>query len=975
MRNPRLIQRSAIGIGAAIVAAALGYVALAADSAKTDKIPAAVDSSQYAAFMENEALDLEDLAEGAEIQRRFFNRITPPGITLRQPMFPLVVPFDAENFDKKFLSELIGNEKNSVAIYPLYLALDPKSRETIVYNAEGKLIATLAANKFSLNWPVDADPSRVTLKLDLLPSEDVEPYMYTERRIAESVVAFAPKAAKTGRIALKSLGVGDFGICKIYKLTNGNMRLTVTNGADVAEIFAYTVLHTASVQVVTWTNEQSNVVTDTNTLWTQVSPPFNGLESAWECQTTNMILTNGVGAWEDSNISSNARVRFYGVANRMDIDEDGLTDGAEKFVYHTAPDAPDSDGDDLSDYDEVITHETNPLNPDSDDDGLSDGWEAPNGLNPNSADGTDGANGDPDGDGLSNAEEQNLGTNPQVVNQVNLLGATDVTLEYKSIESKRNKFGFTEYTNASTPPRYYLAENGNYYWLTTQPQQEPPRERSATLTHMVDTNSGAVSGGWTGFYDQAASDDQCHTTYFTNQSAGSYRGETLQRTLTQTHLYYLMDEDDDPDTFLDCSGYHDGQAHRRLTCTIDLANEYTTDLLLSLTTADLDNFGSIANVGWGEGRRWLPTGYVSCAVSTAALRDMSANEYDPSNTEYKLSLAKIVYRFKAVNRQSGQIYRLNWAEYFTPEGGGTATTFRTLSAVILGNGGTQYIENASYVINPPETDGTIEPDILKVELDVSSTLLTLMETNTLTAVVTPSNGISVSEYTFEIKRDGSSSWYQLYQGPQPSFEAIAKVAGYFDLRVTATVAGTTRISQEQDVEIQFPAASDIIAKQGVQARMDQAWVDTKNATTPLLHREEGYYITLNTITGGYGIAAHSIGTPVDYDHDPKWDTATYPRPSDNITYPAPLDQPTYTIGWFHTHTPMTYATVGTRRGVGPSGGDYGWSANVLIDLPGYVYDYTESPTGYGSIPAGHPIDSPAQIFMIAPPYRRSTPIF
>lgn len=975
MRNPRMIQRSAIGIGVVFVAAALGYVALAADSAKTEKIPAAVDSSQYAAFMENEAFDLEDLAEGAEIQRRFFNRITPPGTTLQQPMFPLVVPFDAKNFGKKFLSELIGKDKNSVAIYPLSLALDPKTRETIVYNAEGKLIATLAANKFSHNWPVDADPIRVTLKLDLLPSEDVEPYMYTERRIAESVVAPASKAAKAGGIALKSLGVGDFGICKIHKMTNGTMRLTVTNGSDAAELFSYTVWHTSAVVVATWTNEESNVVTDTNTLWHPVSPPFNGLESAWECRTTNLLLTNGVGVWDDTNVSSNARVRFYGVANRIDTDEDGLTDGAEKFVHHTNPDEPDTDGDDLTDYEEVTTYETDPLNPDTDGDGLSDGWETQNNLNPNSSVGTDGSNGDPDGDSLSNAEEQDLDTNPQVGDQVNLLGSTDVALEYRSIESKRNKYGFTEYTNASTPPRYYLKENGTYYWLTTQPQQEPPREKSAALTHVVDANTGEVSGGWTGFYDQAGSDDQCHRTYFTNQSAGSYRGETLPRTLTQTHLYYLIDEDDDPDTYLNCSGYHDGQAHRYLTCTIDLANEYTTDLLLSLTTADLDNYGSLANIGWGEGRKWVPTGYVSCAVSTASLRDMSANEFNTNNIDYKLSMAKIGYRFKTVNRQSGQIYRLNWAEYFTPEGGGTATTFRTLSAVILGNGGTQYIENASYVINPPETDGTIEPVALKVDLDVSNTLLTLMDTYKLTAVVTPSNGISVSEYTFEIKRDSSSSWYQLYRGPQPSFEAVAKVAGYFDLRVTATVSGKARISQEQDVEMQFPAASDIIAEQGVQARMDQAWEDTKNAATPLLHREEGYYITLNTITGGYGIAAHSIGTPVDYNHDPEWDTATYPRPSDSITYPSPLDQPTYTIGWFHTHTPMTYAPVGTRRGVGPSEGDYGWSANVLIDLPGYVYDYTESPTGYGSIPAGHPIDSLAHIFMIAPPDRRSTPIF
>jgi hypothetical protein len=84
-----------------------------------------------------------------------------------------------------------------------------------------------------------------------------------------------------------------------------------------------------------------------------VSPPFNGAESAWETQTTNLVLTNGVGVWEDSNISSNARVRFYGAAIRADFDGDGLTDGAEKFVYHTSPTNADTDGDGMNDENEI----------------------------------------------------------------------------------------------------------------------------------------------------------------------------------------------------------------------------------------------------------------------------------------------------------------------------------------------------------------------------------------------------------------------------------------------------------------------------------------------------------------------------------------------------------------------------------------------------------------------------------------------
>ena len=56
--------------------------------------------------------------------------------------------------------------------------------QTLVYNADGKLIANLPADRVSRVWPEDADPARVTLQLDLLPTEAVEPYLYVEDRIA-----------------------------------------------------------------------------------------------------------------------------------------------------------------------------------------------------------------------------------------------------------------------------------------------------------------------------------------------------------------------------------------------------------------------------------------------------------------------------------------------------------------------------------------------------------------------------------------------------------------------------------------------------------------------------------------------------------------------------------------------------------------------------------------------------------------------
>lgn len=375
----------------------------------------AVSEEAYFDLMANEILDVQDLAEGAEIQRRFFNRITPPGLSWVQPMFPEVAPFDSANFDDKFLEDLLGADKNSVAVYPLSLVLDPKTRETLVLNAEGKIIALVPSDGISRTWPEDADPGRITLKLDLLPAEDAEQYLYTEGRIAETLAAYSAKSTKSPRtdgISLKSLTPGQFGIANVQHLTNGNFRLTVTNGGAVAEVYSYTVWHTSSVEVITWTNEESNVITSTNIIWTPTVPSFNGLESEWIYRETNLVLTNGVGVWEDSNVSSNDRVRFYAVANWSDADEDELTGGSEIFLYCTDPNNADSDGDDLFDGLEVNEHYTDPNNSDTDADGMPDGWEIQNGLDPHD-DGTtnavNGAEGDLDGDGFNNILEYELG--------------------------------------------------------------------------------------------------------------------------------------------------------------------------------------------------------------------------------------------------------------------------------------------------------------------------------------------------------------------------------------------------------------------------------------------------------------------------------------------------------------------------------------------------------------------------------------
>ena len=204
-----MYPKAAFGIGIAAVVVAICLAALASDSARIEK-PTAVDAEQYAEFIENEVFDIQDLAEGAEIQRRMFNRITPPSVSWVQPMFPPVAPFDAENFDEKFLNELLGEDKNSVAIYPLSLIQDPKTRETLIFNAEGELIAAISADRAPREWSEDADPARVILQLDLLPAEDVEPYLYAESCMEVSLARYnASRSAKSGGAATRGLAAGE----------------------------------------------------------------------------------------------------------------------------------------------------------------------------------------------------------------------------------------------------------------------------------------------------------------------------------------------------------------------------------------------------------------------------------------------------------------------------------------------------------------------------------------------------------------------------------------------------------------------------------------------------------------------------------------------------------------------------------------------------------------------------------------------
>lgn len=263
-------------------------------------------------------------------------------------------------------------------------------------------------------------------------------------------------------------------------------------------------------------------------------------------------------------------------------------------------------------------------------------------------------------------------------------------------------------------------------------------------------------------------------------------------------------------------------------------------------------------------------------------------------------------------------------------------------------------------------DGDTPPTT--IQLTVSNPTVKLNETTTLTATPqgTPPTAqqSAQAQLKFEIRRASGGSWATLQDGQATSHSYEAKAAGRFKVRAKAQAGDQRAQSEEKDLEVKFPTYADIVGDAGVAGHTDQAWANTKAATTQTGRREEGFYIVYNSTTKAYEFGPTVLGPVVG----PTEGASMVPgaKPADNPASPVPPNGAKYTVAHCHTHTPTTYRTVG--RAVGPSGADvsFGNGQNIV----GIAYDYTDA--GGGNIPAGHPINSPAQRYHFGP-NQRSTP--
>ena len=447
----------------------------------------------------------------------------------------------------------------------------------------------------------------------------------------------------------------------------------------------------------------------------------------WVMVATNLLVTTNSVVWSWSNLEETNVFLAAGDANQ-DTDGDGLTDAREFYLYGTLMNVADTDGD-----------------------GLSDGWEIAVGLNPRSSAGVDGASGDPDEDGLTNYEEWTLEADPLQFDIVILLGPNDLDaggmlrlfgpgrgVEYRSLATVRSKCGFGEFTNeqylASNPPKIYRRKTStvDFSFVDTWYVWELNASASKAETTLYDL----ITCQPTQFCEGVASEHGFWTDAWlqTDKEGGWGSDCVFTGVWTDVHPppYECIDgpcgvvtnEWDDPltvgswglgNSWLECAHNFPGDTKVQKptisgSCTegITLSDEYTTSLLLSTGVADLYRCDSLTTIPWGEGRTWDGACGTNSAAR-AALRDLGTNEM-------QIALTKIGYRFRATDLVPGHIYRLNWMECFTPEGIATTIVLQTHTATFRGTGGTQYVENASYVIEPPATDGVIEPVVWRLQI-------------------------------------------------------------------------------------------------------------------------------------------------------------------------------------------------------------------------------------------------------------------
>ena len=117
------------------------------DAATTEQT---FDSDLYIQYKSHELASLDDIAQDFEAQQSQWMPLALPTTEFwgwTQGANPQPMPFDPTAFPKDFVAGLVAATQDGIAVYPVTVWEDSKTRNRVFYNAEGKVIGGEPAAK------------------------------------------------------------------------------------------------------------------------------------------------------------------------------------------------------------------------------------------------------------------------------------------------------------------------------------------------------------------------------------------------------------------------------------------------------------------------------------------------------------------------------------------------------------------------------------------------------------------------------------------------------------------------------------------------------------------------------------------------------------------------------------------------------------------------------------------------------------